>query len=143
MRFWANLLGYQAAWFIAVGFAARGVAWPGILACLGFAAVSWWISPMRRSDLKLVGAALACGLLLDGARVQVSGKATLWAPRGRLQFVIERARPEGRGALLEALERLKKKLADEGLFAAERRRPRSRRSAIPGQIRRAQKWRPI
>ena len=24
MRFWANLIGYQAAWFIAVGFAARG-----------------------------------------------------------------------------------------------------------------------
>ena len=66
MRFWANLLGYQAAWFIVVGFAARGLAWPGILACLGFAAISWWISPMRRSDLKLVGAALACGLLLDG-----------------------------------------------------------------------------
>lgn len=66
MRFWANLLGYQAAWFIAVGFAARGLAWPGILACLGFAAISWWISPMRRSDLRLVGAALACGLVLDG-----------------------------------------------------------------------------
>lgn len=66
MRFWANLLGYQAAWFIAVGFAARGLAWPGVLACLGFAAISWWISTTRRSDLKLVGAALACGLLLDG-----------------------------------------------------------------------------
>lgn len=66
MRFWANLLGYQAAWFIAVGFAGRGLAWPGIVACLGFAAISWWISPMRGSDLRLVGAALACGLLLDG-----------------------------------------------------------------------------
>ena len=66
MRFWANLLGYQAAWFIAVGFAARGLAWPGVVACLGFAAISWWISPIRRSDLRLVGAALACGLLLDG-----------------------------------------------------------------------------
>jgi Protein of unknown function (DUF2878) len=66
MRFWSNLLGYQVAWFIAVGFAARGLAWPGIMACLGFAAISWWISPLRRSDLRLVGAALACGLLLDG-----------------------------------------------------------------------------
>ena len=66
MRFWLNLLGYQAAWFIAVGFAARGLAWPGMLACLGFAAISWWTSPLRRSDLKLIGAALACGLLLDG-----------------------------------------------------------------------------
>jgi hypothetical protein len=67
MRFWSNLIGYQVAWFIAVGFAARGLAWPGIVACLGFAALSWWVSPVRRSDLRLVGAALACGLLLDGA----------------------------------------------------------------------------
>ncbi|WP_374607630.1 DUF2878 domain-containing protein [Thermomonas sp.] len=66
MRFWLNLLGYQAAWFIAVGFAARGLAWPGMLACLGFAAISWWMSPLRRSDLQLMVAALACGLLLDG-----------------------------------------------------------------------------
>ena len=64
MRFWGNLLGYQAAWFIAVGFAARGLAWPGILACLGFAAITWWHSPLRRSDLRLVAVALACGLLI-------------------------------------------------------------------------------
>ena len=66
MRFWANLLGYQAAWLVAVGFAARGLAWPGIIACLGFAALTWWRSPLRRSDLRLVGTALVCGLLLDG-----------------------------------------------------------------------------
>jgi exodeoxyribonuclease VII large subunit len=62
------------------------------------------------------------GQLVDGAKVQVLGKATLWAPRGKLQFVVERVRPAGRGALLEALERLKKKLAEEGLFASERKR---------------------
>jgi exodeoxyribonuclease VII large subunit len=62
------------------------------------------------------------GLLVDGARIQIAGKATLWAPRGRLQFVVERARPDGRGALLEALERLKHRLAAEGLFAVERKR---------------------
>jgi exodeoxyribonuclease VII large subunit len=39
-----------------------------------------------------------------------------------LQLVIERARPSGRGALLEALERLKHQLNEEGLFAAERKR---------------------
>jgi hypothetical protein len=66
MRFWSNLLGYQAAWFVAVGFAARGLAWPGIVACLGFAAITWWHSPLRRSDLRLVAVALACGLLMDG-----------------------------------------------------------------------------
>lgn len=66
MAFWSNLIGYQAAWFIAVGFAARGLAWPGVLACLSFAAFTWWRSPTRGSDLRLVGVALACGLLLDG-----------------------------------------------------------------------------
>jgi len=67
MRFWANLIGYQAAWFIAVGYAARELAWPGMLACLGFAVITWWYSPVKRSDLWLVGTALSCGLLLDGA----------------------------------------------------------------------------
>lgn len=68
-------------------------------------------------------------LVQDGARVQLRGKATVWAPRGRLQFVAEQARPAGRGALLEALEKLKAKLAAEGLFAAERKR------ALPAEAR--------
>lgn len=61
--------------------------------------------------------------LSDGARIQLAGRATVWAPRGRLQFVGEAARPAGRGALLEALERLKQRLAAEGLFSPERKRP--------------------
>ena len=61
-------------------------------------------------------------LLADGARVVLIGRATVYAPRGRLQFTADEARPAGRGALLEALERLKEKLAGEGLFAAERKR---------------------
>lgn len=61
--------------------------------------------------------------LADGARVQVRGKATLWAPRGKLQFIVDAAKTAGRGALLEALEQLKLKLASEGLFAPERKRP--------------------
>jgi exodeoxyribonuclease VII large subunit len=60
--------------------------------------------------------------LADGARVQILGRATLWAPRGRLQLVGESLRPAGRGALLEALEKLKQRLAAEGLFALERKR---------------------
>ncbi|APR79867.1 Exodeoxyribonuclease VII large subunit protein [Minicystis rosea] len=62
-------------------------------------------------------------LLAEGARVVLIGRATVYAPRGRLQFTAEQARPAGRGALLEALERLKEKLAGEGLFAADRKRP--------------------
>jgi len=67
-------------------------------------------------------AARARALLTDGARVVVRGKATVWAPRGRLQFVVEAVRPAGRGALLEALEKLKQKLLTEGLFAPERKK---------------------
>jgi len=60
--------------------------------------------------------------LVEGARLQLTGQATVWAPRGRLQFVGNEARPAGRGALLEALEQLKARLAAEGLFAPERKR---------------------
>ncbi|HEY4104600.1 MAG TPA: exodeoxyribonuclease VII large subunit, partial [Polyangiaceae bacterium] len=62
-------------------------------------------------------------ILNEGARLQVTGQATVWAPRGRLQFVINEARPVGRGALLEALEQLKQRLGAEGLFAPEKKRP--------------------
>ncbi|MGA7120350.1 MAG: exodeoxyribonuclease VII large subunit, partial [Polyangiaceae bacterium] len=62
-------------------------------------------------------------LCVDGARVRLRGKPTFWAPRGRLQFIADRAQAVGRGALLEALEKLKAKLAAEGLFAPDRKRP--------------------
>jgi exodeoxyribonuclease VII large subunit len=62
-------------------------------------------------------------LLADGARVRVRGKPTFWAPRGKMQMIADRLEPTGKGALLEALERLKEKLAAEGLFSEERKRP--------------------
>lgn len=61
--------------------------------------------------------------LVDGARVQVFGRATFWAPRGRSQLVVEALRPAGKGALLEQLQRTKERLAAEGLFDAARKRP--------------------
>lgn len=68
-------------------------------------------------------------LLRDGARVVLTGTATVYVARGRLQFVADDARLAGRGALLEALERLKQKLADEGLFDPTRKR------SLPGEPR--------
>jgi exodeoxyribonuclease VII large subunit len=65
-------------------------------------------------------------LCVDGARLRLRGKPTVWAPRGRLQLIADRLQATGRGALLEALEKLKAKLAAEGLFAQERKR------ALPG-----------
>ncbi len=61
-------------------------------------------------------------MVVDGARIRLRGRPAFWAPRGRLQFVAERADPVGRGALLEALERLKAKLTAEGLFDLTRKR---------------------
>lgn len=61
--------------------------------------------------------------LFNGARVQTLGRATLWAPRGRLQFIVQSLRPVGLGSLLEQLEALKQKLRAEGLFERERKRP--------------------
>ncbi len=72
-------------------------------------------------------------LLVDGARVRLRGRPAFWAPRGRLQLVADRAEAAGRGALLEALERLKAKLAAEGVFADEKKRslpPEPRRIGV-------------
>ncbi len=65
----------------------------------------------------------ARALIKDGARVRLRGRPTFWAPRGKLQFVCDRVDSAGRGALLEALEKLKAKLGAEGLFAPDRKRP--------------------
>ena len=72
--------------------------------------------------------------LNEGARLQLTGQATVWAPRGRLQFVVNEVRPAGRGALLEALEQLKLRLAAEGLFAPERKRPLPTEPRIVGVV---------
>jgi exodeoxyribonuclease VII large subunit len=71
---------------------------------------------------------------MDGARVQLFGRATVWAPRGRLQLVAEAARPAGRGALLAALEALKERLSAEGLFAPERKRQLPREPRVIGVV---------
>lgn len=60
--------------------------------------------------------------LTEGGRVQLRGRATFYPPRGRLQWIAETAREAGQGALLEALEKLKKKLVAEGLTDPARKR---------------------
>jgi exodeoxyribonuclease VII large subunit len=63
------------------------------------------------------------GMVKDGARLRVHGRPAYWAQRGRLQFTSDRLELAGKGAILEAIERLKEKLAREGLFEASRKRP--------------------
>jgi exodeoxyribonuclease VII large subunit len=62
-------------------------------------------------------------MVKDGARLRVRGRPAFWAQRGRLQFTSDRIELAGKGAILEAIERLKEKLAREGLFDADRKRP--------------------
>src|SRR5580704_9226978 len=59
----------------------------------------------------------------DGLKVLVRGRATSYEPRGELQFIISAAEPRDKGALQLALEQLKAKLAAEGLFDADRKKP--------------------
>jgi exodeoxyribonuclease VII large subunit len=59
----------------------------------------------------------------DGERVHVLGRPELYEARGDFRFRALSIERFGIGDHLAALERLKRKLADEGLFAAERKRP--------------------
>lgn len=61
--------------------------------------------------------------LRDGATVICQVKPEVWLGRGALQLVAYEIRLVGVGALLARLEALKRVLAAEGLFAAERKRP--------------------
>ena len=59
----------------------------------------------------------------DGLAVLARGRIDIYEARGEYQLLVELLEPQGLGALQLAFEQLKKKLAAEGLFAAERKRP--------------------
>ena len=58
----------------------------------------------------------------NGMQIEVRALPTLFEPRGEFQLNVETIRRSGMGALYEAFERLKLRLAAEGLFASERKR---------------------
>ena len=59
---------------------------------------------------------------LDGVQAVCSGAVTVYAARGELQMVVDSLVAGGRGDLQVAFEALKERLAEEGLFSAERKR---------------------
>ncbi len=61
--------------------------------------------------------------LRDGASVVLGGDVTVYEPRGQYQLRVTQVEAEGLGALQAAFERLKQKLAAEGLFDPARKRP--------------------
>ncbi len=60
--------------------------------------------------------------LEDGFHIVARGRATVYAPRGEYQIVLEYAEPKWLGALQLAFEQLKHRLAAEGLFDLNRKR---------------------
>lgn len=58
----------------------------------------------------------------DGDKVEVRGRLSVYEARGELQLVAESMRRAGQGTLLEEFFKLKLRLEQEGLFAAERKR---------------------
>ncbi|HLZ54600.1 MAG TPA: exodeoxyribonuclease VII large subunit [Verrucomicrobiae bacterium] len=84
--------------------------------------------------LKDAGAQLSCVLfrgeavrnrsvLQDGQKVLLQGDVTVYEARGQYQIIVRAVEMQGVGALQIAFEKLKQKLAAEGLFAPERKRP--------------------
>lgn len=59
----------------------------------------------------------------NGDHVQVLAQVGLYEPRGDFQLVVEALEAAGDGALLQAFEALKRRLAAEGLFDAARKKP--------------------
>ncbi|MCA9664264.1 MAG: exodeoxyribonuclease VII large subunit, partial [Myxococcales bacterium] len=61
--------------------------------------------------------------LEDGLGVRCRGRLSIYEVQGRFQLTADFAEPEGVGAQQIALEKLKAKLAKEGLFDAARKKP--------------------
>jgi exodeoxyribonuclease VII large subunit len=59
----------------------------------------------------------------DGLQVTARGRVTIYEARGEMQLSAEYLEPKGAGALQIAFEQLKAKLAAEGLFDRDRKKP--------------------
>lgn len=75
--------------------------------------VAMWRSALARQRHRLA----------EGQSFRVYGRLGIYAAQGKFQMYAERAEPAGLGARMLQLEQLKARLAAEGLFARERKRP--------------------
>src|SRR5258705_12412565 len=106
-----------------------GVIWvEGELSNLSVPSSGHWYFSMKDRD-----AQLRCAMFRQrnmtagftpkaGQHILARGRLSLYEPRGDFQFIIEHLEEAGVGALKREFERLKAKLAAEGLFALERKR---------------------
>ncbi|HEU4485077.1 MAG TPA: exodeoxyribonuclease VII large subunit, partial [Povalibacter sp.] len=70
----------------------------------------------------------------DGQVVLLRGRISLYEPRGDYQFLVDHIEEAGEGALRRRFELLKTRLAAEGLFATERKRPLPKHPARIGVV---------
>lgn len=75
--------------------------------------VAMWRSNVQRLRFRLEG----------GQRLRVYGRMGIYPQQGKFQLYAERAEPAGLGELMLQFEQLKARLAQEGLFAEDRKRP--------------------
>jgi exodeoxyribonuclease VII large subunit len=59
----------------------------------------------------------------DGERVICRGRIDVYSPQGKYNVLVRQMEPSGAGARARALEELKRRLAAEGLFDEDRKRP--------------------
>ncbi len=59
----------------------------------------------------------------NGMKVLVKGEINVYEPQGQYQIYVQSMEPDGIGSLYLAYEELKKKLAKEGLFDEQRKKP--------------------
>ncbi len=59
----------------------------------------------------------------DGDKVQCSGSISVYAPQGNYQIIVNKMELAGSGNILQMLEDRKRKLAAEGLFDSDKKRP--------------------
>ena len=59
----------------------------------------------------------------DGQQVLLRGKVSIYEGRGDFQIIADQIEAAGEGALRQAFEQLKVKLSNEGIFAAETKKP--------------------
>lgn len=72
--------------------------------------------------------------LKNGMAVALNGRVAFYERDGKVQFYAEDARLLGEGALYQRFEQLKARLAAEGLFDAERKRPLPAQPAVIGIV---------
>lgn len=107
---------------------------------LGEVSVEGELSNFRRPGsghwyftLKDQGAQIRCAMfagrnravrlkVADGLQVRLTGRVSLYEPRGDFQLIVDRLEAAGEGALRAAFEALKERLNAEGLFDEARKR---------------------